>query len=71
MVPVAAQRDSDDASRYSAVEAGSVCGRRLAATDHTDISRIATYRKPPPCAVQAMNDAATPKHPERVPDAPD
>jgi hypothetical protein len=45
--------------RYSAVEAGSVCGRRLAATDHTEISRIATYRKPLPCAVQGMNDALT------------
>ncbi len=71
MVPVAAQRDSDDAGRDSTVRAGPVCGRRLAAADHTEISRIATYRKPAPCAVQGMNDAATPKHPERVPDAPD
>jgi hypothetical protein len=54
LVPVAAQRDGDDASRDSAVEAGSACARRLAVTDYTEISRIATYRKPLPCAVQGM-----------------
>jgi hypothetical protein len=48
LVPVAAQRDGDDASHDSAVAAGSVCGRRLAAADHTEISRIAAYRKPLP-----------------------
>jgi hypothetical protein len=70
LVPVAGQRDGDDASRDSAVQAGSVCGRRLAAADHTEISRIAACRKPLPCAVQGMNDAATPEYPVRVPDAP-
>jgi len=63
LVPAAAQRDGDGASRYSAVEAGSACGRRLAATDHAEISPVAAYRKPLPCAVQGMTDAATPKHP--------
>jgi hypothetical protein len=71
LVPAAAQRDGDDASRDSAVGAGSVCGRRLAAADHTEISPIAAYREPAPCAAQAMNDAATPKYPERAPGAPD
>jgi hypothetical protein len=70
LVPVAAQRDGDDARRDSAVEAGSVCGRRLAAADHTESSRIAAYRKPLPCAVQGMTDAAMPEYPVRVPDGP-
>jgi hypothetical protein len=61
----------DDASRDSAIQAGSVCGRRLAAAEHTEISRIAACRKPLPCAVQGMTDAATPEYPVRVPDAPD